>query len=981
MIICAVLATVSGWSAPFSLRKTAEAASLRVRRSSREEPAASRCISVVFRVPRPIIANNRVRMNADRELLRESAAQIIAGDPHLATKLKELAGSPALAPSLDMREAVGDPSLEGAQAFDQDLAIETIVNRYGRPVLLIEGTTWKMDAAEAAVWAERLGSDAVKNALASVIPAVGRIEVENHELSWLGTGWLVAEDVIITNRHVAREFAQRGSGADSGFVFRQGHLNPSSRMSARVDFREEYRGNEHNQFNVIDILHIEGDDGPDMALLKVERKNATETSLAAPLRLATKAAIPNQYVATVGYPALDSRIPDQQLVRRLFGDVYDVKRLAPGQIKGSSTDEITHDCSTLGGNSGAPISDLESGEVFGLHYAGLYLRSNYGVPAAVIADRVAKVRSGRKIPGGKPEEDKLMPKNNQESGSIRILVSGADGETHTISLDYEGAKYLSVRSAGDPSFSAVGTISDVEGAVREAKRLLCKEPSALAVRAGFAFRNGWITDDPAVVVILRDSEARERLRLPAQLGRFPIEVRDPGPADLLRDVADLAEEGLPETTYKKPADFSLTPVTARMKVTCHLSPDAGWPTLASFLEQTTKQLTIGMYDFSGIHIVDAVREAVEQEPRTLALVLQDNTDSLTGSIKEDLGDIADTETARRLEAALHQRLNYASASVGARHQFASAYHIKVAVRDSNAFWLSSGNWQSTNQYPEPIDTSSWWALTNLNREWHVVIENAELAKQFERYLHYDLLNAQADTRGREGDGDEGVQILIEEEVFERRAPAGQPTYFEPLQIDRDVTVRPLLTPDNYFEETLALIEEAETEILFQNQSFSLLYDRDGNDTNDERFARLADALLAKQESGRSVYIIIRGEFNPQTPIERLKRRGFNMDRVRLQDHCHTKGIIIDQKKVLIGSHNWTNQGTLVNRDASLIFDDREIAEYFGKVFWFDWNNLARASIGRSRRVRPVEKVHEGAVTFSPVGMRHISLAELRNLTV
>ena len=28
---------------------------------------------------------------------------------------------------------------------------------------------------------------------------------------------------------------------------------------------------------------------------------------------------------------------------------------------------------------------------------------------------------------------------------------------------------------------------------------------------------------------------------------------------------------------------------------------------------------------------------------------------------------------------------------------ASAYHIKVAVRDGAAIWLSSGNWQSSNQ--------------------------------------------------------------------------------------------------------------------------------------------------------------------------------------------------------------------------------------------------------------------------------------------
>jgi phosphatidylserine/phosphatidylglycerophosphate/cardiolipin synthase-like enzyme len=59
---------------------------------------------------------------------------------------------------------------------------------------------------------------------------------------------------------------------------------------------------------------------------------------------------------------------------------------------------------------------------------------------------------------------------------------------------------------------------------------------------------------------------------------------------------------------------------------------------------------------------------------------------------------------------------------------------------------------------------------------------------------------------------------------------------------------------------------------------------------------------------------------------------------------------VDGVRVPIGSHNWTNQGTLVNRDASLIFEDQEIARYFEEIFWFDWKHLARQSLA-ARRVR------------------------------
>ena len=46
--------------------------------------------------------------------------------------------------------------------------------------------------------------------------------------------------------------------------------------------------------------------------------------------------------------------------------------------------------------------------------------------------------------------------------------------------------------------------------------------------------------------------------------------------------------------------------------------------------------------------------------------------------------------------------------------------------------------------------------------------------------------------------------------------------------------------------------------------------------------------------------------------------------------------------VMFGSHNWSNEGVRTNRDASLIFDDPEIAAYLAQVYDYDWNTLATA---------------------------------------
>ena len=97
-----------------------------------------------------------------------------------------------------------------------------------------------------------------------MIPAVGRIEVENHPfgMTWIGTGWLADEGIVVTNRHVAAEFCARSG---TKFVFRPGWPNQQP-MTARIDFKElKPQDDSDREFPILEILHIEDSEGPDMA--------------------------------------------------------------------------------------------------------------------------------------------------------------------------------------------------------------------------------------------------------------------------------------------------------------------------------------------------------------------------------------------------------------------------------------------------------------------------------------------------------------------------------------------------------------------------------------------------------------------------------------------------------------------------------------------------------------------------------------------
>jgi hypothetical protein len=251
---------------------------------------------------------------------------------------------------------------------EERFGLEAIVVLEGRPAILIQQGDF---AAPPREWARLVDR---RREIREVIARCGRVEVTGHlNLDWVGTASLVAPGTLMTNRHVAQEFCSRTG--DDTWVFRRG-------MSTHIDFLEELGNPTTLAFEITEAVGIH--ERHDLALLRVE--TASMDGQALPDPLAISAAEPEALMArdvyAVGYPAWDGRRNEPEPIRRLFMDIYNVKRLQPGQALGYSTQysAIQHDCSTLGGNSGSPLVDLETNEVIGLHFGGRYGVGNYAVP-------------------------------------------------------------------------------------------------------------------------------------------------------------------------------------------------------------------------------------------------------------------------------------------------------------------------------------------------------------------------------------------------------------------------------------------------------------------------------------------------------------------------------------------------------------------------------------------------------------------------
>jgi endonuclease G len=268
----------------------------------------------------------------------------------------------------------------------EQLGLEAIVEEDTRPVAFIIGNSFQNLPAP---WTH-YNSGAIRQTIETATPAIGRVELPAMFVGasprHLGTGFIVGPNLMMTNRHVAEIFV-RGVGRNPQRMAFVPGVTTAINFKREQGFRDD-DGSGTMLITDIVIVHPYWD----MALFRVDGAIAVT-----PLTLAIQAPedLADREVAVIGYPARsrDRSTKAVELEQKHFGDVFGVKRIAPGEIRQRERIEsfehlvpaMTHDSSTLPGNSGSAIVDVSSGFVLGLHFAGITLRANYSVPAFELA--------------------------------------------------------------------------------------------------------------------------------------------------------------------------------------------------------------------------------------------------------------------------------------------------------------------------------------------------------------------------------------------------------------------------------------------------------------------------------------------------------------------------------------------------------------------------------------------------------------------
>jgi hypothetical protein len=499
------------------------------------------------------------------------------------------------------------------------------------------------------------------------------------------------------------------------------------------------------------------------------------------------------------------------------------------------------------------------------------------------------------------------------------------------------------------------------------------KPGVLSIRPGFKVTKDWLTNKHSIVATVRKKVASlpEGEMLPSEIEGVPVDVRqastekreeiekpeaysaklrltpDTGsvphfpeertpagehPTRAASAHAQLATIPKPKLDYAGPTGVTLEPVEAQATIHMSASPDNGWPMLKSFLGETGASLAVGLYDFTSAHIETTVSDTMAG--KQLKLVLDHPPQNATA-------DQTDAETVALLRKALDSHFEQAWALTRLDREatawiYPTSYHIKVAVRDRSAFWLSSGNWNNSNQPDiEPTSNAADAAeARHHDRDWHVVIEHPQLAGIFEDYILNDLLVAVAHNKPPESPGSPlppPPESASETNAFNQ--------FFPVSSITGTFKITPLLTPDPgvYAQAVKTMIAGATQTLYMQFQYIQL--PKEAN-ASSQGFIDLVQAVIGRQNEGVEVKIIM-SEFEKTGYLEQLQAMGLNVvDSVKIQNNVHNKGIVVDGKRVLISSQNWSTDGTLYNRDAGVIIDSEAAAQYFQKIFMHDWQYLA-----------------------------------------
>ncbi len=387
------------------------------------------------------------------------------------------------------------------------------------------------------------------------------------------------------------------------------------------------------------------------------------------------------------------------------------------------------------------------------------------------------------------------------------------------------------------------------------------------------------------------------------------------------------------------SNFSAETFSFRGNCTVFSSPDSSLPALEDYLDGVENSLSIAVYQIESGRIARKLMNMSEDGVDIRVLVESGPVGGLTREESYCLSLLK----KEGVEVALH----------GKDYSPYPYLHCKYMVADNRSVLVTSENLGNTGF---PHDTSCG------NRGWGAVLEDKDLANYYSSVFKEDWYFSEEYEQV-------DISNVTQEEMFSGYRPR-----YEKKSISGSFEVMPVLSPDTSMarDTILGMIDSAESSIYVQ-QFYA--YNWGGRENP------YIENLIQAAKRGVEVDVLLDSTwYNVQEnvsdnddTIERLNQLSFEKDislEARLIDDehgfakVHNKGMIVDEKEVLISSINWNSNSVLQNRETGMVIRSKKVGSYFSKIFQNDWRSDVVSPIADAGRNRSIE-VGE-IVTFTGV---------------
>lgn len=149
----------------------------------------------------------------------------------------------------------------------------------------------------------------------------------------------------------------------------------------------------------------------------------------------------------------------------------------------------------------------------------------------------------------------------------------------------------------------------------------------------------------------------------------------------------------------------------------------------------------------------------------------------------------------------------------------------------------------------------------------------------------------------------------------------------------------LLLDEKFYHAAKTLIESAQKEILVSSFKFEL-----PSSVSGRSIASLFNVLCIAAQTGRTVKVLVnmipgRSQLVAinRAAIKSLRQAGCQVRCLPGNRVVHAKLLIVDGKKMILGSHNWSAKSLTNNFEMSLLVDDPETVALARVIFFHLWD--------------------------------------------